>query len=40
VPVTDFSGPMLVNDAKQIDRIARTAADLRVSFDSGPRSGW
>ena len=40
VPVTDFSVPMLVNDGKQINRIARTAADLPVTFDSGSRSGW
>jgi len=39
VPVTDFSGPMLVNDGEQIDRIARTAADLPVTFDGGARSG-
>jgi hypothetical protein len=26
--VTDFSGPMLVDDGGQIDRIVRTAADL------------
>jgi len=31
VPVPYFSGPMLVNDGEQIDRIARTAADLPVS---------
>jgi NADPH:quinone reductase len=35
-----FSGPMLANDGEQIDRVARTAADLPVTSDSGPRSGW
>ena len=40
VPVIDFSGPMLANDGEQIDRVARTAADLPVTSDSGPRSGW
>jgi hypothetical protein len=40
VPVTDFSGPMLANYGEQIDLVARTAADLPVTFDSAPRSGW
>jgi hypothetical protein len=37
--VTDFSGPMLVDDGEQINWIAGTAADLPVTFDRGPRSG-
>ena len=40
MPITDFSVSMLVNDGEQIDRIGRTAADLPVTFDRGPRSGW
>ena len=40
VPITDFSGPMLVNEGEQIDRIARTAANLPVTFDRGVWSGW
>lgn len=39
MPVTNLSRPMLVNDSEQIDRIARTAADLPVTFDGGARSG-
>ena len=40
VPIKDFSGPMLVNEGEQIDRIARTAADIPVTFDRGTRSSW
>jgi len=39
VPITDFSDPVFVDDGEQIDRIARTAADVPVTFDGGARSG-
>jgi hypothetical protein len=39
MPITNLSRFVLVNDAEQIDRIARTAADFPVVFDGGAWSG-
>ena len=39
VPITNLSDFVFVNQAKEIGRIAGTAADLPVTFDGGARSG-
>jgi hypothetical protein len=39
VPVTDFSGTMLVNEGEQRDGIARTAADLPVILGKARANG-